>query len=482
MAGDNNLKTGLTFDDVLLVPGKSDILPRNVDLTISLTKDIVLKIPLLSAAMDSVTESKLAIALARRGGLGIIHKNLTIEEQAAEIKKVKKSESWLVKDPLTVSPSDTLEKVKRIRAIRGVASFPVIDNNKLVGILTRRDYRFVENNNEKVKDLMSKNLVTVQENAPRKEAFQIMVKNKIEKLPVIDKYGNLKALITLTDIEKSICYPKSCKDGEKQLRVGAAVGPSDDDRLNALVKAGVDIITVDTAHGHSKNVLEAVKRIKANYNIPIIAGNIGTEEAAADLISAGADIVKVGIGPGAICTTRVIAGVGVPQITAIMDVAKAAGNIPVIADGGIKHSGDIAKAIAAGASAVMMGNMFAGTEEAPGMNIFIRGRKYKKYRGMGSLGAMTKGSKDRYFQKDIDDKKLVPEGIEGIVPYRGNLSEVVHQMLGGLRSAMGYCGARNIEELKTKGKFIRITASGLIESHPHDVTITEESPNYSAQS
>jgi len=470
-------KIALTFDDVLLVPRKSSILPADVDTKTKLSKKIHLHIPVMSAAMDTVTESKLAIALAREGGIGIIHRNLSIEDQCAEVNRVKRYESWIIKDPITLTPEDTIAKAKETAEEKRISSFPVIEKGKLVGILTHRDLRLKENLNEKVRNAMTKNPITILEKTSMEEAVKIMDKNKIEKLPVVDKSGRLKGLITLTDIEESTKFPNASKDKEGRLLVGAAVGPFDMKRVDRLVNSDVDIIAVDTAHGHSENVLRTIRKIKKAYDIEVIGGNVATAEATEEVIAAGADVVKVGMGPASICTTRVIAGIGVPQITAIQDCYSVAKkhNIPIIADGGIKYSGDIAKAIAAGADVVMIGSLLAGTEESPGRVIFVGGRKYKSYRGMGSIGAMEGGSKDRYFQTS---KKLVPEGIEGIVPYRGSISEMVFQMVGGLRSAMGYCGCRNIEELKTKAEFVRISKAGLAESHPHDVTITEESPNY----
>lgn len=475
---------GLTFDDVLLVPAKSEVLPRDVDTSTYLTKKIKLNIPLMSASMDTVTEAKMAIAMAREGGIGIIHKNMSIEKQAMEVDKVKRSEHGIITDPFYLSPdhivSDALELMERYR----ISGVPITDNNmKLVGIITNRDIRFETDTTKRIADVMTKdNLVTARKGISMDEALDIMKKYKIEKLPLVDENNVLSGLITIKDIEKSIKYPHAAKDKNGRLLAGAAVGVTNDmlERVDALVKAKVDVITIDTAHGHSKGVIEAVKRIKIEYpELQVIAGNVATAEATIDLIEAGADAIKVGIGPGSICTTRVVAGVGVPQITAIDECAKAAEKygIPVIADGGIKYSGDITKAIAAGANVVMIGSLFAGTEESPGETELYQGRRFKVYRGMGSMGAMAAGSKDRYFQEG--SKKLVPEGVEGRTPYRGPLSDTVFQLIGGLKSGMGYCGAATIEDLKTKSKFIRITSAGLRESHPHDIHITKEAPNYS---
>ena len=475
---------GLTFDDVLLLPGKSEVLPKEVKINTTLTKGIKLNIPLMSAGMDTVTESRLAIAMAREGGIGIIHKNMTIEEQALEVDKVKRSEHGIITDPFYLSPdhivSDALELMERYH----ISGVPITDETgKLVGIITNRDIRFEKDTNQKIDDVMTKeNLVTAGIDISMDEALEEMKKYKIEKLPLVDEDYKLTGLITIKDIEKSIQYPNSAKDDSGRLLAGAAVGVTLDmmDRIAALVDSKVDVIVVDTAHGHSKGVIDAVKRIKIAYpNLWVIAGNVATAEATVDLIKAGADAVKVGIGPGSICTTRVVTGIGVPQITAIMNCAKAAKEygIPVIADGGIKYSGDITKAIAAGANVVMIGSLFAGTNESPGEEELYEGRRFKVYRGMGSMGAMQAGSRDRYFQEDT--KKLVPEGVEGRVPYRGPLGDVVYQLLGGLRSGMGYIGARDIKDLHEKAKFIRITNASLIENHPHDINITKEAPNYS---
>ncbi|MGF7059543.1 IMP dehydrogenase [Brassicibacter mesophilus] len=478
------LQEGLTFDDVLLVPAKSEVLPKDVRVNTHLTKKIKLNIPLMSAGMDTVTDSKMAIAIAREGGIGIIHKNMSIEQQALEVDKVKRSEHGVITDPFYLSPdhivSDALELMERYR----ISGVPITDNNKkLVGIITNRDIRFETDPSKKIDEVMTKkNLVTAKEGISMDEAQEIMKAHKIEKLPLIDDEGILIGLITIKDIEKSIQFPNSAKDKSGRLLAGAAVGITGDvlDRVKALVNSKVDVIVVDTAHGHSKGVIEAVKKIKTEFpDVQLIAGNVATAEATEDLINAGVDAVKVGIGPGSICTTRVVAGVGVPQITAIYNCAEAAKKhgIPVIGDGGIKYSGDIVKAIAAGADVVMMGSMFAGTEESPGEMELYEGRRFKVYRGMGSLGAMAAGSKDRYFQED--NKKFVPEGVEGRVAYRGPLKDIVYQLVGGLKAGMGYCGAATIQDLKEKGQFTRITNAGLIESHPHDIHITKEAPNYS---
>lgn len=476
-------KEGLTFDDVLLVPQKSEVLPRDVNITTMLTREIMLNIPLASAAMDTVTESRLAIAIAREGGIGVIHKNVSIEDQATEVDKVKRSEHGVIVDPFYLSPGNTifdaLELMKKYR----ISGVPITEHGKLVGILTNRDLRFETNYDRKISEVMTKDrLVTAPEGTTLNEAKEILRKYKIEKLPIVDKYGYLKGLITIKDIEKAIQYPNSAKDSNGRLLAGAAVGVSKDimERVEALVSAKVDVIVVDSAHGHSANIIAGVKRIKDKYpGLPVIAGNVATAEGTRDLIAAGADAIKVGVGPGSICTTRVIAGAGIPQVTAIYDSyleAKKHG-IPIIADGGIKYSGDVVKAIAAGADVVMLGNLFAGTEESPGESEIYQGRRFKVYRGMGSVGAMQRGSSDRYFQEDVN--KLVPEGVEGRVPYKGPLSDTVFQLVEGLKHGMGYCGVKSIEELKTKSRFVRITNAGLKESHPHDINITKEAPNYS---
>ncbi len=481
-----DIREGLTFDDVLLVPSKSSVLPREVDLTTKLTRDISLNIPIISAAMDTVTESELAIAIAREGGIGILHKNMPIEEQADEVDKVKRSESGMIQNPVTLTPDKTIRDAQILMKKYSISGIPIVENGgKLVGILTNRDLRFEPNEALRVSDLMTKNnLVTAPLGTTLEKAEHLLQKYKIEKLPVVDKDGIIQGLITFKDILKKKKHPNACKDERGRLRVGAAVGVTSDtiDRVELLTKAGADIIVIDTAHGHSLRVLNTIKAVRKKFKyVQIIVGNIATYEAALDLISCGVDAIKVGIGPGSICTTRVVAGVGVPQITAIADVYEAAKlkGIPVIADGGIKQTGDVAKAIASGADSVMIGGLFAGVEESPGEKILYEGRSFKTYRGMGSLGAMQKGSKDRYFQDAEDDiSKLVPEGVEGRVPFKGPLSDTIYQLTGGLRAAMGYCGVKNIEELKTQSKFIKITLAGLKESHPHDVMITKESPNY----
>ena len=483
---DKILYEGITFDDILLVPAQSSILPRETDIRARLTNEIYLNIPFLSAAMDTVTESSMAIAMAAQGGIGIIHKNLSIEEQSEEVDKVKRSESGMIHDPITLGPDATISEAEQLMAKYRISGIPIVDDqNKLIGILTNRDLRFEYNLNQPVKDLMTKeNLRTAPVGTTLEKAEILLQKHRIEKLPVVDKFGVLQGLITFKDISKKKKFPNACKDNLGRLRVGAAVGVSADtfDRVEALVKASADVIIVDTAHGHSEGVLKTIKAIRKKYkDIQLIAGNIVTKEAALDLIKCGVDAVKVGIGAGSICTTRVVAGVGVPQISAIVEVYKAlkTKGIPIIADGGIKQTGDVPKALAAGADTIMIGGMFAGVDETPGEKVLYEGRSFKVYRGMGSLGAMKRGSKDRYFQDMEDDiKKLVPEGVEGRVPYKGPLADTVYQFIGGLRAAMGYCGVRTIDELKTKTKFVKITGAGLRESHPHDVLITEESPNY----
>ncbi len=478
------IKEALSFDDVLIVPDYSDILPKDVELTTKFSRNINLNIPLVSAAMDTVTEAKTAISLAREGGIGVIHKNLSIDEQKMEVDKVKKSESGMITNPVTVNPNNKISHALDLMKKYMISGVPVVSGTKLVGILTNRDLRFAVNLDEKIDKVMTKeNLVTVPIGTTLEEAKKTLHEKKIEKLLVVDKDYNLKGLITIKDIEKIKKYPNSCKDSLGRLRVAAAVGISKDteERVSALVKTDVDAIVIDTAHGYSKGVIEMVKYLKRHYNLDIIAGNIATIDAAEALVKAGVDAVKVGIGPGSICTTRVVAGVGVPQLSAIIDCSEVYNKygIPVISDGGIKFSGDIPKAIAAGANTVMIGNLFAGTEESPGETVIYQGRSYKVYRGMGSLGAMVSGSKDRYFQSHIrEESKFVPEGIEGRVPYRGALSEAVNQLIGGLRAGMGYCGVHSIEELRTRTRFIKITSSGLKESHVHDVIITREAPNY----
>lgn len=474
---------GLTFDDVLLVPAKSDVLPKDVDVTTYLTKNIKLNLPIISAGMDTVTEARMAIAIAREGGIGVIHKNMPIERQASEIDKVKRSEHGIIVDPIFLSPENSLQDAQNLMEKYHISGVPVTQNNKLVGILTNRDLRFETDLTRKLHDCMTtEHLITAPVGTSLEDAKALLHKHRIEKLPLVDADGNLKGLITIKDIEKAQKYPNSAKDKRGRLLVGAAIGVGADmlERVEAIVAAKVDVIVVDTAHGHSQGVIEAVKKIKSMYpEVDLIAGNVATAEATRDLIEAGVDAVKVGIGPGSICTTRIVAGIGVPQITAVYNCAKIARehNIPIIADGGIKYSGDVVKAIAAGASVVMLGNLFAGTEESPGETVIYQGRSYKVYRGMGSLGAMAQGSKDRYFQENMD--KLVPEGIEGRVPYKGTLADTAFQLLGGLRAGMGYCGVHTIEELINNTQFIRITGAGLKESHPHDISITKESPNYS---
>jgi len=482
-----DIETGLTFDDVLLVPQKSDVMPKDADITTKLTREIKLNIPILSAAMDTVTESALAIALAQEGGIGFIHRNMTPRQQASEVEKVKKSESGMIVDPITVGQNETIGEVMRLTENYRISGIPVVDKNKkLIGIITNRDLRFETNMKKLVRDVMTKkNLVTASEGTDLDKAKGILHKYKIEKLPIVNKNYILKGLITIKDIEKRKKYPHAAKDEMGRLRVGAAVGTGREtmERVELLSQAGVDIISIDTAHGHTESVIKVLKEIKNNFDIPVIAGNIAIAEAAEDLIKAGADALKVGIGPGSICTTRIVSGAGVPQITAIQNVVGVAKkyNIPVIADGGVKYSGDITKALAAGANAVMIGSLFAGTDESPGETILYQGRHYKLYRGMGSLGAMMQGSRDRYGQSGVEASKLVPEGIEGRVPYKGPLSQSVYQLMGGLRSGMGYCGCKNLKELREKAKFIKISNAGLKESHVHDVTITKESPNYQVE-
>ena len=476
----------LTFDDVLLVPAHSTVLPNTANLSTQLTKEIRLNIPMLSAAMDTVTETKLAISLAQEGGIGFIHKNMTIERQADRVRKVKKFESGIVSEPVTVSPDLTLAALAEMVKKNGFAGYPVVDGeNNLIGIITGRDTRFVKDLSKTVSQLMTKkeDLVTVKEGASRETILELMHQNRVEKVLVVDDAFKLKGMITVKDFQKAEQKPNACKDEFGRLRVGAAVGagPGNEERIDALVKAGVDVLLIDSSHGHSEGVLQRVRETRAKYpSLPIVAGNVATAEGAIALADAGASAVKVGIGPGSICTTRIVTGVGVPQITAIADAAAALKDrgIPVIADGGIRFSGDIAKAIAAGASCVMVGSMFAGTEEAPGEIELYQGRAFKSYRGMGSLGAMAKGSSDRYFQSDNAADKLVPEGIEGRIPYKGYLKEIIHQQMGGLRSCMGLTGCATIEELRTKAEFVRISGAGIKESHVHDVTITKEAPNY----
>ncbi|AYF54232.1 IMP dehydrogenase [Clostridium botulinum C] len=479
------LKQAYTFDDVLLVPNKSEILPKDVSLKTNLTKKIKLNIPVLSAGMDTVTESKMAIAVAREGGIGIIHKNMSIERQAMEVDRVKRQENGVITDPFHLSPDNTVQDALDLMAKYRISGVPITTDGKLVGIITNRDIAFETNYQQAIKNIMtSENLITAPENTTVEEAKEILKGHKIEKLPLVDKDNNLKGLITIKDIEKVRRFPNAAKDDRGRLLCGAAVGVTADmmDRVDALVKAKVDVITIDTAHGHSKGVLVAVKEVKAKYpELQVIAGNVATPEATRDLIEAGADCIKVGIGPGSICTTRVVAGVGVPQLTAVMDCVEEANKygVPVIADGGIKYSGDMVKALAAGATTVMMGSMLAGCEEAPGEVEIYQGRSYKVYRGMGSLAAMACGSKDRYFQED--NKKLVPEGVEGRVPFKGTAIDTIYQLMGGLRSGMGYLGAATLNDLYENAKFVIQSSAGLRESHPHDISITKEAPNYSVQ-
>lgn len=482
----DKIRPAYTFDDLLLVPAKSEVLPSSVNLTTMLTKEISLNIPLISAAMDTVTEHRTAITMAREGGIGIIHKNMTFEEQAIEVEKVKKSESGMIVDPITVRTGQTVGEVKEIMNSYRISGVPVLNRNKkLVGIVTNRDLRFVSDLNLKVDEAMtSKNLVTARPGITLEQSKALLHEHRIEKLLVVEDDGSLRGLITIKDLEKIKKYPQAAKDSYGRLRVGAAIGIGGNylEQVERLIKAGVDIVGLDSAHGHSQNVLNTLREIKAAFpNMPVIAGNIATAKGAEDLIKAGADCIKVGVGPGSICTTRIVAGVGVPQMTAINDCAQVAEKhgIPLVADGGIKFSGDITKAIGIGANVVMIGGLFAGTDESPGDTFLYQGRTYKGYRGMGSLGAMKKGSSDRYFQSEVESSsKYVPEGIEGKVPYRGPLSAMIYQLLGGLRSGMGYVGAKDIEELREKAKFVQITAAGLKESHVHDVIITKEAPNY----
>ena len=477
------VKEGLTFDDVLLIPSASDVVPSQVDLKTKLTDDICLNIPLMSSAMDTVTESKLAIALAREGGIGIIHKNMSIEEQASQVDKVKRSEHGVITDPFFLSPENSVREAVALMERYKISGVPITKNGKLVGILTNRDLRFESNYDQPIDNVMTKeNLVTAPVGTSLEEAQKILGKHRIEKLPIVDEQGYLKGLITIKDIEKSIQYPNSARDKNGRLLAGAAVGRAANtmERIAALVSAKVDVVVVDTAHGHQRGVIEEVSRIKAKFpHLTLIAGNVATAEATKALIDAGADVVKVGIGPGSICTTRIVAGIGMPQLTAIMDCAEQADKMGkrIIADGGIKYSGDIVKAIGAGASVVMIGSLFAGTLESPGEIEIYQGRNFKVYRGMGSLGAMAAGGNDRYFQES--SRKFVPEGVEGRVPYRGRLADIVYQMMGGLRAGMGYCGMRDIEDMRKNARFVRITNASLIESHPHDISITKESPNYS---
>ena len=475
---------GLTFDDVLLLPGESSVLPTDVDTSVQLTEKITLAIPLLSAAMDSVSDARTAIAMARGGGLGIIHRNFTPEEQALEVEKVKRAESGMILNPITMHPDQKIGEAHTIMKKNDISGVPIVIGKKLVGILTHRDLRFQKNPNLRIADAMTKKVITAKTGVTLEKAKEVLQKNRIEKLPVVDDKGNLKGLITIKDIEQAMRFPNSCKDHLRRLRVGAAigVGSASIERAALLIREEVDLIVIDTAHGHSKSVLETIREFRASFpKMPLMAGNVATAEGTEALIKAGVDAVKVGVGPGSICTTRMVSGVGVPQVTAIMNCASVARkhNVSIVADGGIKFSGDLTKALAAGASAVMAGSLFAGTDEAPGETILYQGRSYKTYRGMGSLGAMSKGGRDRYFQEGIREvSKLVPEGIEGMVPHRGPLSDQLHQLAGGLRSGMGYVGAANLSELRKKARFIQITSAGLKESHVHDVVITKEAPNY----
>lgn len=484
-AGNTNIVDGFTFDDLLILPAESRTLPRDVVLETRFSRNITLHIPLVSAAMDTVTESATAIAMAQHGGIGIIHKNMTIKKQAEEVSRVKKYESYIITDPVTMSPERKLKEAVALMRKHNISGLPIVKNGKLAGILTNRDLRFEDNLEKPVSKVMtSGNLVTAKENVPIEEAKRLLHKHRIEKLLVVNKQGELRGVITVKDIEKTIKFPLATKDRLGKLMVGAALGISHDreERADALVKAGADCLVVDTAHGHSKGVIDFVRELKKTYpNVDIIAGNVATEKGTKALMDTGIDAVKIGVGPGSICTTRIVAGIGVPQVSAIMNAYLAAKseNIPIIADGGIKFSGDITKAIAAGADTVMLGNLFAGTDESPGDMVFFGGRTYKTYRGMGSIEAMKAGSKDRYAQEYLEDEaKFVPEGIEGRVPYKGSLSSVIYQLIGGLRAGMGYVGAKNISELKLKAKFVRITPAGLKESHVHDVSVTKEAPNY----
>ena len=479
------VKEALTFDDVLLIPAESDVLPKDIDLTTVLARDIVLNTPIMTAAMDTVTESRMAIAIAREGGIGVIHKNMSIERQAEEVDKVKRSENGVITNPFSLTPDHFVYDADELMAKYRISGVPICENGRLVGIITNRDLKFLTDFSVKISEVMTKeNLVTAPVGTTLEEARSILFRNKIEKLPLVDEEGTLRGLITIKDIEKAIKYPTSARDSSGRLRCGAAIGVTSDvlDRAGALVAAGVDVLVLDSAHGHSQNIINCVAKVKAAFpDVALIAGNIATAAAAEALIKAGADCVKVGIGPGSICTTRVVAGIGVPQISAVYDVACVASKygIPVIADGGIKYSGDIVKALAAGANTVMLGSLLAGCEESPGEPEIYQGRSFKVYRGMGSLAAMAKGSKDRYFQED--NKKLVPEGVEGRVPYKGSLSDTIFQLQGGIKAGMGYTGCHDIGELHSKAQFVRITGAGLKESHPHDIYITKEAPNYSTQ-
>jgi IMP dehydrogenase len=475
---------GITFDDVLLEPAYSDVLPRDGDVRTQLTRSIRLNIPILSSPMDTVTESELAIALAQEGGLGIIHKNMSIAQQTREVDKVKRSENGIITDPITLPPDESVGTARRIMEQHNIGGVPITVNGFLKGILTRRDLRFLTDNSQRLSEVMTKdNLVTAPENTTLEAAGRILTENKVEKLLLVDEKYRLRGLITIKDIDKLSNFPNACKDKRGRLRVGAAVGVRDFERAESLIKAGVDVLAVDSAHGHSSNVLETVAEIKRRFDINVLAGNVATAEGARALVKAGADAIKVGIGPGSICTTRVISGVGVPQITAVYQTAQgvADSGVPIIADGGIRYSGDITKALAAGAHAVMLGGLLAGLAESPGQTIIYKGRSFKTYRGMGSLGAMGSGSSDRYRQENGGAAKLVPEGVEGRVPYKGHLAPFVYQLVGGLRAGMGYCGTRNIEELRTRTRFIMVSGASVQESHPHDIAITQEAPNYSSR-
>jgi IMP dehydrogenase len=481
---DRLIGEGITFDDVLLVPGYSQVVPAEVDTSTRLTRGIRIHIPIVSAAMDTVTEASLAIALAQEGGIGIIHKNLSIEDQCREVEKVKRSANGVIPDPVTLGPHERVATAQRVMEEHNISGIPIIEKGRLVGILTRRDLKFLEKPTVAIADVMTRGkLITAAASTTLEEAERILLKNKVEKLPLVDKKGRLVGLITIKDIEKLHKFPHACRDPRGRLRVGAAVGVQDDERARRLIAKDVDLLVVDTAHGHSANVIAMVKRLRKQHDIQIVAGNVATAEAVADLAKAGVDGVKVGIGPGSICTTRVVSGVGVPQISAVAACAAEADRygIPVIADGGVRHSGDITKALAAGASSVMLGSLLAGLEEAPGDLIIYKGRTFKAYRGMGSLGAMVEGSADRYTQETQRRRgdKLVPEGVEGRVPYRGVLADFVYQLVGGVRAGMGYCGCRTIEDLRTQPKFMRVSRASVVESHPHDIAITQEAPNYS---
>ena len=475
---------GITFDDVLLIPAYSEVVPREVATGTRLTREIRIHIPIVSAAMDTVTEAPLAIALAQEGGIGIIHKNLSIEGQCREVERVKRSANGVILDPVTMAPTERVATAQKVMDENNISGIPIVEGSRLVGILTRRDLKFLEDRQVAIAEVMTReNLVTASASTDLGDAERILLKNKVEKLPLVDKEGRLVGLITIKDIEKLHRFPQACRDDRGRLRVGAAVGVLDYERAQRLIEKGVDLLVVDTAHGHSANVIETVKRLHKDYGIQLVAGNVATAEAVADLVKAGVDGVKVGIGPGSICTTRIVSGVGVPQISAVAACADEADKhgVPVISDGGIRHSGDITKALAAGASSVMLGSLLAGLEESPGEVIIYKGRTFKAYRGMGSLGAMVQGSADRYSQDQERRRggKLVPEGVEGRVPYRGVLADFVYQLVGGVRAGMGYCGCRTIEELRTRPRFMRISQAGVIESHPHDIAITQESPNYS---